>query len=245
MIRDLYNEAQLYNLLYPFDDDELAFWKALITVEGNTTASLFLDIGSGSSPLAELLAPDQGISLDPCRDLLATSPTSRRLQADAAALPLRSGSVRGIISRLFGVAYAAAQNPRDRLPFLAAQIRRVLQPDGVVALEIPLTARPRSLQGMEESVEIRPGMMYRFRYFAVELEHEYGSVLDTEINVENAEDQWQLHAPLFVFTPEGALRWAAEAGLRDTCFYASYDLSTATTAPPSDALRGVLCGRAV
>lgn len=249
---DLYLNARLYGRVFPLDAEELAFWRTLAAggrAPGGAperAAGLLLDLGAGPSALADHLGDGRAVAtvaLDPCRPLLAASPARRRLQADAASLPLRAACAAAAVSRLFGLAYAAAVDPARRLPRLASELGRVLAPGGVAALEIPLAWRPGRLQGLEETAEIAPGILYRFRYFALETQHELGAVLGTRITVEGEADCWELETPLFVFTPDGARRWAATAGLGDVRFFAPYDLETETPTPPPDTLRGILHGR--
>lgn len=238
---DLYGSPEVYGRVFPLDEEELAFWKGMT---GGTGAGPLLDLGAGPSGLAAMLGAPMPVALDPCAELLAFSPMSRRVRGDALALPFASGMVGAVVSRLFGLAYAAGFAPAKRLELLASELGRVLASGGVVALEIPINVRPRRLQWIEENAEIARGLFYRFRYLDLAADHELGAALNTEITVEGADGlRWEMEAPLFVFTPEGARRWAAAAGLNDVRFYACYDLTTETSTPPDDALRAVLSGR--
>ncbi len=238
---NLYSSPEISRQVFPLDDEELAFWRNLT----QDADGPLLDLGAGSSGLARRLGNLKSVALDPCAELLTTSPVPWRVRADALALPFASGMAGAVTSRLFGLAYAAAYSPNRRLRVLASELRRVLRPRAIAALEIPLNLRPRRLQWIEENAEIAPGMTYRFRYLDLAADHELGAVLNTEITVEKSEGhRWKLEAPLFVFTPEGARRWAAHAGLDTVRFYACYDLTTETTAPPEDALRAVIAGTA-
>lgn len=221
--------------------EEVAFWAALTGGPGHEPGIL-ADLGAGPSSLAVRLPWRRSVALDLSGRLLACSPVPWRVRCDAGALPLQPGAAGAVLSRLFGIAYAAGADPHTRLPRLAAEVARVLRPGGVAALELPLNTRPRRMQWISESAEVGAGLTYRFQYLDLAADHELGAALNTEIVVEGAARRWKLQAPLFVFTPEGARQWARQAGMSALRFFASYDLTTETAAPPEDALRGILCG---
>lgn len=236
----LYHDPALYQRLFPLDDEELQFWKGLVGGRGGA----LLDIGAGPSPLSRQLTAELPVAVDISAPMLRGGGQKKNcVQADASALPLANHSIQTVICRLFGIAYAAAPHPVTNFPRLAAELRRVIAPSGVAALELPLAHKPRKLQGLEERYEIEPGVHYAFRYFEVTDEHEFGARLDTQITVQSCSQIWETSAPLFVFTPAGALTWANLAGLEGVEFYASYDLQTRTGTPPADVLRGVLVGQ--
>lgn len=237
---NLYAAPDIYDKVFPLDSAEVRFWRELL---GGGDGAV-LDLGAGSCDLVYQLGFQLPVALDPDALLLSgASEHKRGLRASALAIPLRSSSCGAVFSRLFSVSYAVARKPDEFLPIVAHELRRVAMPGATVALEIPLAWRPSRLQWIEETAPIDEELTYRFRYLELSLRHAKGAVIDTEISVAAGGVQWQLEAPLFVFTPAGAASWAATAGLQEVRFYASYDVGTGTLSPPEDVLRGVLVGR--
>ena len=252
MQKRLYDDADLYQAVFPLDDEEVDFWR---TVTRRRPPGPVIDIGAGPSPLAVLIGSSQpvaggmALALDWCQPMLKPRVDNTAVarpapvRADARALPVAAGSAAVLMSRLFGVAYAVAHNPAADLPRMAAEVRRVLKPGGIVAFDIPISHHPAVLEWEEETAELGTGFHYTFHYNELIGHHDFGKVLETEIVVERDGETCTSEAHLFVFRVGGALEWAISAGLTDILFMSCYDTTTLTTHPPADLKRAVMTGR--
>jgi SAM-dependent methyltransferase len=234
MQQHLYYYWNIYRRLFPLDDESRSFFDALTPRTGT-----ILDAGSGPGDLAAALAaPGRAIVGIDLEHAEASMPVPL-LRADLLAMPLRDSVVDAVISRLFGLAYAAVAN-RIAADVLADELNRVGSPACAIIAELPVAHRPLRLQGITESAEIAPDAFYRFEYLDELFRTPYGSALQTSIAMTTAGVEYRIDAPLMVFHPEGVRLWMARAGFDVRCFHAPYDLASAVPEPPDDCLRAIV-----
>lgn len=241
MINSLYDDPMVHDVVFPVDALDARFFRSLIPEKEK---GVVVDGGAGSCALIEKVAnPDlYGVGLDLSPQMLRGKARAQpAVCADLFAMPFADRTVLGVISRLFGYAYAMAASEREDLLHETA---RVLMPGGALAIEVPMAWRPPRLCGVQESTQINEDLHYRFRYLDVLRESSWGSVLACEIEVTSPDNKYRLDAPLHVFTPYGAREWVEDAGLEFLHFYAPYDRRTSTSRPPADCLRAVVLARA-
>lgn len=235
MENSLYEDWAAYRLLFPTDEESLLFYRAV-----TNGCQRILDAGCGPGDLAQLLESENRLVVGV--DLVQPPPGPGSLvRGDLLRLPFGDGSFDGVVSRLFGVAYAAGVGRAAPLQ-VAAELARVSAEGARFALELPVAWRPHRLQGLEESTPIIGGFHYRFRYLDELERNAFGSVLQTSIVLSRDSEVYSVDAPLQVFTPDGAGAWfdAANADIEGFC--APYDLGTLTKEPPADCLRAVVYG---
>jgi SAM-dependent methyltransferase len=234
----LYAYPSIYRKVFPVEEESLAFYAR--AVGGHAQ---MLDVGGGTGEFAERLSERAGARV------MNVDIDARMLRAgrggiagSAVALPFADQSFGAVVSRLLSVGYAIGAEPELGAE-VAREIGRVLKPDGIVALEVPLAHAPRKLQGVEERADLGEGLEYSFRWLELLQQTEWGALLESLIEVRRGSDCWSIAAPLHVFTPEGALRWLSVGELKLRGFCAPYDWGTLTTDPPRDCLRGIVLSR--
>lgn len=238
MIKNLYDFPEVYSRVFPVDEEDLNFFAAM----GAECGGPILDAGAGTGALAAGIAAAGGhevVALDLSRILLRGARNG--CAGDLFALPFRDASFRFAYSRLFGYAYACAQNIAE-CGLLARELGRVVKSGAKIAIEVPLAYQPKRLQGIREQA-VLDAATYEFRYLDLLRSGDHGAILDTSITVQAEGDTCMLKVPIHVFTPEGAAAWLAQGGFVVESFYASYDLRSATHAPPKDCLRAVIVGK--
>jgi len=237
---ELYRAPDIHRRLYPMDDEERAFFSALPVLRGRV-----LDLGCGDGSLAGFLAeggaePVVGIDLSPT--MLSTAPTAiYRVRGDIANLPIRNESFDAVVCRLYGISYALGAEVigGGGIYSIGSEIARVTVPGGRLVMEAPMAHRPASLAGVRET-SLLDGLGYSFDYLDVLAKLPEGVVLDTRILARDQDTEWELRAPIFVFSPGGAADWLSRAGFSAPTFCAAYDLSTETRNPPLDCLRAIV-----
>lgn len=227
--RRLYARPDLYRRVFPVDAEESGFFATFLSGEVRV-----VDLGGGGGELLAAMGVG-GLTLDLSRELLAGG-TGPRVRGRIEGMPFAEGVFDAAISRLFGVAYAAAMVPVEDI---WREVARVLSPGGQIVLELPLHYRPRALQGVEERAEVAGGA-YRFRYLDVLRETEWGAVLAAEIEFVLAGDRYRVEDPLHVFSPEALVRLLREAGFGAVQFFPSYDAGSPCEFPPAECHRGVV-----
>jgi SAM-dependent methyltransferase len=234
--KNLYSDVSLYREVFPLEEQEVLFFKALIQ-EG-----MVLDLGCGNGQLGYCLG---GVGID-LESTMLDGKKNSVIAGDLLSLPLKDALIHNVICRLFGVSYAigaAGENAVQAIETFHREISRVMAPGARLVIEIPIAWSPSSLCGVEETVDINPGITYRFQYLDLWIRTAYGAVLDSLIEVGgDGGIVHTIHSPLHVFTPDGALEWMKSLGCSDCFFYASYDLESKTKTPPDDCLRGVVVG---
>ncbi|CAN5515338.1 hypothetical protein BH09SUM1_BH09SUM1_20760 [soil metagenome] len=239
MPQSLYDNPDLYRRVFATDVDDAAFFSFMVPED--TLNPRILDLACGPLPVGPVVARIHGgfaVGLD-C--IAQPGAAAAFVQADAGALPFRSGSFDLIFSRLFGCAYAigGGVNPSS----IAKELRRCTASRGQVALEVPLVNTPSKIVGLTETAQIEPGIAYCFQYLDVLHENGYGAILDSMITVRTEDATWEIHAPLQVFSPKGAAQWMAAMGFSVISFFAPYQIKSETSTPPEDCLRGIVAGR--
>lgn len=242
--KPLYQSAGLYGRVFPVEDGDIDFFARLLSLAVFPEGPL-VDLGSGTGDLAvglerrlrrPVIAVDREAAL-----LAAGRKAARSIQGDLHALPLRDCSAAATVCRLFGLAYSMGASWREEDPAFRirplAEALRILAPGGLCAWELPMAHHPAGLQGMEESAEVEPGLVYTFRYLDVLVETRLGAILDTAITVGRAA---ALRAPLHVFRPPALAQWLEAAGGAFLGFFPSGDAETMVAIPPADCLRGVI-----
>lgn len=230
--RRLYGRPDLYRRVFPVDAEETRFFAGFLS-----GGDRVVDLGGGGGELLAALGID-GVALDLSGELLAAG-TGCRVRGRIESMPFADAAFDVAISRLFGVAYAAALHP---VQTILQEIARVLCPGGQIVLELPLHHRPRTLQGVEERAAVAGGE-YRFRYLDVLRETEWGVVLAAEIELNLAGDRFRVEDPLHVFSPEGVARLLRETGFGAVRFFPSYDAGSPCDFPPLECHRGVVQAR--
>lgn len=243
-IPTLYGAPELYERVFPLDEEEVGFFASMIRRSGGGQFGILLDAGCGTGSVGRAVADRLGghfVGVDASMEILrGGGDTSDLSRADVFALPFRDGAFDAVVSRLLSYGYALGAGTHD--PAVAAmEIGRVLSVGGIAALEIPLAWRPERLVGVEERAEVAGEMSYRCRYLDVLGETAFGVVLDSEIVVEIGGAKWEIRAPMHIHTPDGARRWLAAGGLSVRAFHAPYDVATGTLEPPEDCLRSIVC----
>jgi SAM-dependent methyltransferase len=230
----LYSNWSRYDSLFPVEEEDVAFFDRLMPRSG-----LVLDYGAGSGSLAARLK-------DPARDVIALDPYPVEsttwplaLRGTGLALPLRTGSLEGLYSRLFGFAYASAAD--ESAPYKAIdEVSRVLRPNAAMALELPMAWAHHRLTGVEERARLSDGSLYRNQYQERLNRSELGSLYHFLIELEDADSIGEISGRVFVFEPSALANAFARYGFSNFRFYAAYDLTQSRESPPSDVLRGVL-----
>ncbi|MCC6548390.1 class I SAM-dependent methyltransferase [Candidatus Sumerlaeota bacterium] len=238
LIKNLYNHPEIYARVFPVDEEEVRFFATLAGECGGP----ILDAAGGTGGLAMKLAPAASafvIPVDSSSTLLRGAPAG--VVGDLFSLPIGNGRIAFASSRLFGYAYALAQDPGAQSR-LVMELARVLRERGRFALELALAPQPHKLQGIAEHTQIGGELSYEFQYLDIIRRTDFGTLIHTTITVSDRGDVYRLQAPLHVFTAMGARAWLAQASLCVTGFCASYDLKTHTQSPPADCLRGVVLG---
>ena len=251
----LYAEAHVYRSVFGDADtqEESDFYRILTSTDEQKPLSV-LDLGSGPSALSARIASTTAVALDIEPTLLTEAGKNGVLPLCAdivhpAGLPFASGSFHACISHLFGIAYAFGtlwerNDMEQKLLQTASEVGRILIPGGKIAFDIPLAHIPGRLAGLSETMTLPDGSLYTFFYLETLRHVAAGNVLDTIIRVETQEKSptvlYELSAPLFVFTPQGARDWLASAGFHNIAFSPLGDAHTVVERPPEDCLRAII-----
>lgn len=153
------------------------------------------------------------------------------------APPFADASADAFVAPLLGFAYVADERAVDEA---LDAIARIVRPDGILALELPVAHRPERLQGVEEAATLANGVAYSFRYLDLECDCGDFAILHTAMGVARDVDVAERHAPLAVWRPRGIARRLRRAGWSNVRFLAPYDIATETDTPPPDSLRAIV-----
>ncbi|MEQ8820583.1 MAG: methyltransferase domain-containing protein [Sumerlaeia bacterium] len=244
MSEELYHTPDLYELALgaEADGEEVAFYARWLARGPGAERVLSLGCGGGrlEAPLARLGVRFVGV--DAAAEMVALAggrdPGGLYLRGDMARGAVR-GPFAGAISGLLSFAYLTRRGEAEACLRWVAE---TLAAGAPLLLDVPLSHRPRRLQGVEESLA-GEGWTYRFRYLDWERSLPAGEVLHTRIEVEAGGRLVRRDAPLLVFTPEGARRLLEMCGFGDVRFFAPHDAESGSEEPPEGCLRGVVVGR--